>query len=177
MGNVCDYYNKRESSQRRQLLQNGSQFDRKVVYFGLLKSMESIHLKMNATATRLEWTKLNDKRNKIEEIPISNIKVITAAGDNDLTLVSAGGEKLLELECPSPSIRDVWVELLEEICETVNSESEGHDEVIKEREESKKKYWQSRTAELEKREIEAAEKNKKLGLVGMKYTAQAMSRR
>lgn len=33
-------------------------------------------------------------------------------GDNDLALVSAGGEKLLELECHSPSIRDVWVRLL-----------------------------------------------------------------
>nr|CCA18163.1 PREDICTED: hypothetical protein LOC100491319 [Albugo laibachii Nc14] len=151
MGNVCDYYNKRDR---------------------VFRPYEK-----NPPATRLEWTKLNDTKNKVEEIPIAGIKSISSTGDNDLTILSTGGEKLLELECPSPSVRDVWVETLEEICESVNSESEGHDELIKEREACKKKYWHSRTAELEKRQMEAAEKKKKLGLVGMKYTAQAMSKR
>lgn len=39
------------------------------------------------------------------------------------------------------------------------------------------KYWKDRTSELEQRKLDAEERKKKIGLSGMKYTAQAMAKR
>lgn len=39
------------------------------------------------------------------------------------------------------------------------------------------KYWKDRASELEQRKADAEERKKKIGLSGMKFTAQAMARR
>ncbi|GMF28416.1 unnamed protein product [Phytophthora fragariaefolia] len=127
-------------------------------------------------------------------------------GRLDLVLLGQNGQKLLELTAGTAPVRDLWVQTLEELClpgQAEQSEADAknlNETVEKQKEKQKevrpgtsacipfrvtnslvgfllKQYWKDRTEELEKRRLDAEERKKKIGVIGMKYTAQAMARR
>ncbi|EEY64088.1 uncharacterized protein PITG_02614 [Phytophthora infestans T30-4] len=104
-------------------------------------------------------------------------------GRLDLVLLGQSGQKLLELTAETTTVRDLWVQTLEELCladqaERCEEDSKSLKEKLeKQQEKQKEQYWKDRTDELEKRRREAEERKKKIGVIGMKYTAQAMANR
>ncbi|POM66717.1 Hypothetical protein PHPALM_17377 [Phytophthora palmivora] len=104
-------------------------------------------------------------------------------GRLDLVLLGQNGQKLLDLTASATSVRDLWVQTLEELCLPGQAEQSEADakslmgKLEKQHEKQKEQYWKDRTEELEQRRLDAEERKKKIGVIGMKYTAQAMARR
>lgn len=120
-------------------------------------------------------------------------------------VVGHAGQKLLEATADSTDIRDLWVQTLGEMCgvRTASGDKKTDagvaNELERQAEKQKEvrvvhapcgcqqaqmsllvfgqKYWKDRAGEIEQRRLDAEERKKKLGLVGMKYTAQAMAKR
>ncbi|GAB9467042.1 hypothetical protein Gpo141_00004402 [Globisporangium polare] len=182
MGNACCGGGNYEMLQRQELLKEGSEFKKKSTYLGVLSKTEHIYLQLNPSATRLLW-RLSTGSSRAEEIPIYRIGKVCANGLLELVILGPNGQKLLELTAESSSIRDLWVQTLDEICFSTASKTTEEDskalqqELSKQEEKQKEKYWKDRTSELEQRRLDAEERKKKIGLSGMKYTAQAMAKR
>ncbi|KAF1328919.1 hypothetical protein FI667_g6369, partial [Globisporangium splendens] len=152
-----------EMLRRQELLKEGSEFKKKTTYLGVLSKTEHIYLQLNPTATRLLW-RLTTGSSRAEEIPIHRIGKV----------------------CPNASamsIRDLWAQTLDELCFSAQSKATEEDskalqqELAKQEQRQKDKYWKDRASELEQRKMDAEERKKKTGLTGMKYTAQAMANR
>ncbi|RLN11068.1 hypothetical protein BBI17_000177 [Phytophthora kernoviae] len=107
----------------------------------------------------------------------------SSAGRLDLVILGQNGQKLLELTASTTSVRDLWVQTLEELYLPGQSEQNEEDaknlneKMEKQQEKQNEQYWKDRTQELEKRRLDAEERKKKIGVIGMKYTAQAMAKR
>ncbi|DBA04964.1 TPA: hypothetical protein N0F65_006966 [Lagenidium giganteum] len=181
MGNVCCGTGNFEMLQRVELLKEGGTFKRKVTYLGVLSKTDTVFLQLNAAATRANGNRKSSV--KLEEVPICRIGKVCAQDTCELLILSLNGQKLLELTADSPSLRDLWVQTLEELSQSVATKGSDADsqalkeELNKQSEKQKEKYWKERTADLERRKVEAEERKKKFGNVGMKYTAEAMAKR
>uniref|UniRef100_K3WUB6 PH domain-containing protein n=1 Tax=Globisporangium ultimum (strain ATCC 200006 / CBS 805.95 / DAOM BR144) TaxID=431595 RepID=K3WUB6_GLOUD len=189
MGNMCCGAGNSEMLQRQELLKEGSEFKKKTTYLGVLSKTEHIYLQLNPTATRLA--------------PLASMLFFFAAmathhwleprrrGPDpsrrksalEMVIFGSNGQKLLELTADAMSVRDLWVQTLDELCFSVQSKATEEDskalqqELAKQEQRQKDKYWKDRASELEQRKMDAEERKKKIGLTGMKYTAQAMANR
>ncbi|KAG1711689.1 hypothetical protein DVH05_008935 [Phytophthora capsici] len=182
MGNVCCGGGNSEMLARQELLREGNDFKKKSAFLGVLSRTENVYLQLNPAATRLMWRQIPGP-SSAEELPIHRIGKVCPMGRLDLVLLGQNGQKLLELTAGDTSVRDLWVQTLEELCLTDQAEQSEADakglkeKLEKQQEKQKEQYWKDRTEELEKRRLEAEERKKKIGVIGMKYTAQAMARR
>ncbi|TMW64834.1 hypothetical protein Poli38472_009001 [Pythium oligandrum] len=182
MGNVCCGGGDYEMLQRQEVLKEGNDFKKKTTYLGVLSKTESIYLQLNPTATKLQW-RVTPGTAKAEEIPLSRVGKVCATGISEFMILGSNGQKLLELTAESTTVRDLWVQTLDELCSPTKSGASEDDtkalkqELAKQNEKEKDRYWKERTQEMEKRKQEAEERKKQFGNVGMKYTAQAMARR
>ncbi|RLN91999.1 hypothetical protein BBJ28_00006822 [Nothophytophthora sp. Chile5] len=158
MGNLCCGAGDSEMLSRQELLKEGSDFKKKSAFLGVLSVQ-------------------------------------------DLVIFAQNGQKLLELTAATGSVRDLWVQTLEELClpgqkERSEDDAKGlKDELDKQVERQKEVGGEAACnshcaaeyfacfllamidTELEKRRLDAEERKKKIGLVGMKYTALAMANR
>ncbi|KAI9986512.1 hypothetical protein PInf_025455 [Phytophthora infestans] len=157
MGNVCCGGGNSEMLARQELLKEGNDFKKKSAFLGVLSRTENVHLQLNSAGARLMWRQTPGPSSS-EELPVYRIGKVCPMGRLDLVLLGQSGQKLLELTAETTTVRDLWVQTLEELCLADQAE----------------RY---RTDELEKRRREAEERKKKIGVIGMKYTAQAMANR
>ncbi|KAF0690411.1 Aste57867_18143 [Aphanomyces stellatus] len=181
----------REHDERAKFLQAGGVFTRKKYTFGLHTGTESIHLQLHADSDEiLLWS--SDKQAddaKPNEIEVGDIKSILPNGGSGFQIYSMQGEVLLELDADTAEMRTEWVTALQWLCEEVrktqelNGTQKKHPasasslkQMVKDQA-NKQQYWMKRQQELKQREKEAEERKKKVGAVGMKYTAQAMANR
>ncbi|KAL4099578.1 hypothetical protein PRIC1_007379 [Phytophthora ramorum] len=182
MGNVCCGGGDSEMLARQELLKEGNDFKKKSSFLGVLSRSESVYLQLNPSATRLVWRQTPGPSNS-EELPIHKIGKVCPMGRLDLVLLGQNGQKLLELTAEATSVRDLWVQTLEELCLPGQAEQNEADakslneNLGKQKEKQKEQYWKDRTEELAKRRQEAEDRKKKIGVIGMKYTAQAMAKR
>jgi hypothetical protein len=100
-----------------------------------------------------------------------------------LIILGAGGQKLLELTAATTAIRDLWVQTLDELAAQQTAAANDEEakalqqELAKQTEKHKDRYWKDRTNDMEQRRLDAEERKKKFGVVGMRYTAQALASR
>ncbi|ETV88981.1 hypothetical protein H257_00399 [Aphanomyces astaci] len=181
----------REHDERAKFLQAGGAFTRKKYTFGLHTGTESVHLQLHADSDEiLLWT--SDKQAdgaKPNEIEVGDIKSVLPSGTAGFQIYSMQGEVLLELDAESAEVRSEWVTALQWICEEVrrtqelNGTQKKHPasasslkQMVKDQA-NKQAYWMKRQTEMKQREKEAEERKKKVGAVGMKFTAMAMANR
>ncbi|KAF4036579.1 hypothetical protein GN244_ATG11287 [Phytophthora infestans] len=182
MGNVCCGGGNSEMLARQELLKEGNDFKKKSAFLGVLSRTENVHLQLNSAGARLMWRQTPGPSSS-EELPVYRIGKVCPMGRLDLVLLGQSGQKLLELTAETTTVRDLWVQTLEELCladqaERCEEDSKSLKEKLeKQQEKQKEQYWKDRTDELEKRRREAEERKKKIGVIGMKYTAQAMANR
>ncbi|KAG7390501.1 hypothetical protein PHYPSEUDO_007727 [Phytophthora pseudosyringae] len=178
MGNVCCGGENSEILARQELLKEGNDFKKKSAFLGVLSRTENVYLQLNPAATRLMWRQTPGPSSS-EELPIHRIGKVCPMGRLDLVLLGQNGQKLLELTAGTTIVRDVWVQTLEELCLPQGEEDNKSlkEKLEKHQEKHKEQYWKDRAEELEKRRLDADERKKKIGVIGMKYTAQAMARR
>ncbi|KAF4325473.1 hypothetical protein G195_000833 [Phytophthora kernoviae 00238/432] len=182
MGNVCCGTGNSEMLARQELLKEGNEFKKKSAFLGVLSRTDNVYLQLNPSATRLVWRQTPGPSSS-EEIPIYRIGKVCTMGRLDLVILGQNGQKLLELTASTTSVRDLWVQTLEELYLPGQSEQNEEDaknlneKMEKQQEKQNEQYWKDRTQELEKRRLDAEERKKKIGVIGMKYTAQAMAKR
>ncbi|KAE8906446.1 hypothetical protein PF005_g11706 [Phytophthora fragariae] len=182
MGNVCCGGGNSEMLARQELLKEGNDFKKKSSFLGVLSRTENVYLQLNPAATKLMWRQTPGPSTS-EDLPIHRIGKVCPMGRLDLILLGQNGQKLLELTAGATSVRDLWVQTLEELClpdQAEQSEADAknlNEKLEKQKEKQKEQYWKDRTEELEQRRLDAEERKRKIGVVGMKYTAQAMARR
>ncbi|KAG6572845.1 Major Facilitator Superfamily (MFS) [Phytophthora cinnamomi] len=182
MGNVCCGSGNAEMLARQELLKEGNDFKKKSSFLGVLSRTENVYLQLNPAATKLMWRQTPGP-STLEELPIHRIGKVCPMGRLDLVLLGQNGQKLLELTAGTTSVRDLWVQTLEELYlpgQAEQSESDAKslkEQLEKQKEKQKEQYWKDRTEELEQRRLDAEKRKKKIGVIGMKYTAQAMARR
>ncbi|ETP32271.1 hypothetical protein F442_19028 [Phytophthora nicotianae P10297] len=182
MGNVCCGGGNSEVLARQELLKEGNDFKKKSAFLGVLSRSENVYLQLNPSGTRLMWRQTPGPSSS-EELPIYRVGKICSMGRLDLVLLGQNGQKLLELTAGTMDVRDLWVQTLEELClpgQENQSEEDAKslkEKMEKQQDKQKEQYWKDRTEELEKRRRDAEERKKKIGVIGMKYTAQAMVNR
>ncbi|KAE9031517.1 hypothetical protein PR003_g6579 [Phytophthora rubi] len=182
MGNVCCGGGNSEMLARQELLKEGNDFKKKSSFLGVLSRTENVYLQLNPAATKLMWRQTPGPSTS-EDLPIHRIGKVCPMGRLDLILLGQNGQKLLELTAGATSVRDLWVQTLEELCLPDQAEQNEDDaknlneKLEKQKEKQKEQYWKDRTEELEQRRLDAEERKRKIGVAGMKYTAQAMARR
>ncbi|ETI34172.1 hypothetical protein F443_19251 [Phytophthora nicotianae P1569] len=182
MGNVCCGGGNSEVLARQELLKEGNDFKKKSAFLGVLSRSENVYLQLNPSGTRLMWRQTPGPSSS-EELPIYRVGKICPMGRLDLVLLGQNGQKLLELTAGTTDVRDLWVQTLEELClpgQENQSEEDAKslkEKMEKQQDKQKEQYWKDRTEELEKRRRDAEERKKKIGVIGMKYTAQAMVNR
>ncbi|KAJ8566681.1 hypothetical protein ON010_g6443 [Phytophthora cinnamomi] len=188
MGNVCCGSGNAEMLARQELLKEGNDFKKKSSFLGVLSRTENVYLQLNPAATKFDAHLKSNwgdtaRTNTLEELPIHRIGKVCPMGRLDLVLLGQNGQKLLELTAGTTSVRDLWVQTLEELYlpgQAEQSESDAKslkEQLEKQKEKQKEQYWKDRTEELEQRRLDAEKRKKKIGVIGMKYTAQAMARR
>ncbi|KAH9115366.1 hypothetical protein LEN26_005990 [Aphanomyces euteiches] len=186
MGNsLCCGLSGYERFQREEHVKEGDVFERHTTLFGLLPTVERIHLRVNAAGTRLEWTQADEPSEvaRTEAIHLAHIAKILPSGKADMIVFAISGKTLLHVTSKQPDVRDLWVQTLYELLDVhgskfTNAELESVAvQVEKQKAKEKEVYWQERTATLMKRQVHANEKKRAFANVGMRYTAEAMAKR
>ncbi|KAG7401064.1 hypothetical protein PHYBOEH_003259 [Phytophthora boehmeriae] len=111
---------------RQELLKEGNEFKKKSAFLGVLSKTDNVYLQLNPTATRLVWRQTPGTGSS-EEIPIYRIGKVCTMGRSDLVILGQNGQKLLELTASATSVRDLWVQTLEELCMPSQNEQDGDD--------------------------------------------------
>lgn len=160
-------------------LRTGSRFLKKA-YLGL--SSKEVDAKLSEDFTVINWRTVDNGSWMMSTekgiVNLTTVKDIKCEGDNGLSLHDKAGNILFAGAAETKSTRDLWVTLLQELLDSwKNSPSERPEAKLDAQNASdKESYFAQRQAELEERKRVREEKRAKYAGVGLKYTAQAMTK-
>lgn len=159
-------------SQHLDALKIGAKFTRSR-YLGL--STQELHMRLSDDTARLSWKAIGG--DDFGEIDLTTTKTLRSKGAQGIEYIGDDGKATFECQAEDTAKRDQWLvavnELLAFWAETPSRRPSSS--LSAKGTANKDEYFKAREAEIQRREAEAAEKKKKYGAVGMKYTAQVMA--
>lgn len=160
-------------------LRTGSRFLKKA-YLGL--SSKEVDAKLSEDFTVINWRTVDNGSWMMSTekgiVNLTMVEDIKCEGDNGLSLHDKAGNILFAGAAETKSTRDLWVTLLQELLDSWKSSPSERPEAKLDAQNvsDKEAYFARRQAELEERKRAREEKRAKYAGVGLKYTAQAMSK-
>jgi hypothetical protein len=157
-------------------LKVGGKFARSI-YLGL--SSQELHMQLTEDTGSVSWRVVGSSSEEFGEIDLTLIKTLRSKGKQGLEFVNNESKVIFEVQADDTAQRDQWIVGINELLAfwaespakkpSVATSAKGTS--------NKAEYFKQKEAELKAKEADAAERKKKYGNVGMKYTAIAMASR
>lgn len=180
MGQVCACFEDPDDSPEPEgkltFLMIGGKFARSI-YLGL--SSQELHMRLSDNTSCVSWRVVGASSEEFGEIDLTSIKTLRSKGKQGLEYVNTEGKVIFEAQADDTPQRDQWIVGINELLGywAENPEKRPSAGLSAKGTSNKAEYFKQKEMELKTKEAEAAERKKKYGNVGMKYTALAMASR
>lgn len=180
MGQVCacfeDLEELSEPDGKLAFLKTGGKFARSK-YLGL--SSQELHMCLSENTACVSWKATGSSSEEFGEIDLTLVKTLRSKGKQGLEYVSAENKVIFEVQAEDTAQRDQWIVGINELLAhwADHPQKKPSSGVSAKGTSNKADYFKQKEMELKTKEAEAAERKKKYGDVGMKYTALAMASR
>lgn len=180
MGQVCacfeDPEESSESEGKLSFLKIGGTFA-KSRYLGL--SSQEIHMRLSDDTSCVSWRATGTSSEEFGEVDLTNIKTLRSKGKQGLEYVGIDSKVIFEVQAQDTAQRDQWIVAINELLRywAENPQKKPSSGLSAKGTSNKAEYFKQKEIDLKQKEAEAAERKKKYGDVGMKYTAIAMASR